>query len=310
LEERAVISGRDLSGCGIYILDKFSLQTDGVIVPGVEFLSARDLILGTNFVSLWNKSMSRGFGSQGPLLPARFTGAFITRPNPSHQTEYWDAIVSRILTAATITTSVVGGSVEVQLYVSAGEFRYHSRVNESWSMPFRPWPVSQVWTIGREARDFWRVVEVLASSNENRFASAKEDYRALSLETAADSRHSLAPAVQYTQIWMALERLLPFRHETTMQLAIALPALVGADARHTEFAKLRELYDLRSKIAHGYAFKRSQEIFGDIRRVSEIYRRVFKLSLSYDKSEVLQKALLEHVLTGRPRAIDGEAAAD
>jgi hypothetical protein len=93
-----------------------------------------------------------------------------------------------------------------------------------------------------------------------------------------------------------------------MHLAISLPALKPALDRPAEFRRIKDLYALRSEIAHGYAFKRSADIADATSQVAEIYRRLLRLSLARETSDALRQSLVDHVLEGTLLPVDSKAA--
>jgi hypothetical protein len=248
---------------------------------------------------------ARGAGSPFGPLPGWISGAFISETCADPDQGFARAQLTRLLAAATLGAGV-SGRVIVELELSWGSGSYAPRHRESWHMPFGPLRDGRSITITQADALFWRTAEILAKSKQSSFERATEDYRTLSLETAADSRATV-PALQLVQMWMAIERLLPFRHETTMQLAFSLPALDAAPVRADRFKDLKRLYRLRSDIAHGYAFERTGEIHQDIRTLVDLYRGLFQLALSFPSTKALQTAMLAHVLTGEPEPMTGGA---
>lgn len=300
----------DLNGCWIYLVSDLSIEVGVRNLPlNILFLSARQMMRDTNFVYILQKIKSAYSGSElVPHVPENFSGAFVVPASAPHPSDYQDAIISRIM-ASIVATTPVSGRVLLQLYFNEGaevmNFNYQPRMYEPWGMPFRAWPVLSRCTVVDSDNIFWKSMDTLSGTTEARFRSAKEDYRALALETAADGRYTSAAAMQFTQIWMAIERLLPFRHETTIQLTLALTALVPAEKRSDEFDSLKDLYAVRSKVAHGYAFARDEDMYEKIRKVGSIFRKLFSISLKFETSSDLRESLLNHVLAGRPESFEG-----
>lgn len=301
----------DLTGKFVFFCEDlaFSRSTIG----GLTYLTPREMIERTNLVALINTfDADFDFGETarwpfGPL-PEWTSGVLIADCEDDAHGAFALARISRLLAAVALTTSV-SGRITVQLQLSHGQGSYVPRHRETWHMPFAQPIVMAPATVVESDEMFWRTNQVCSVQDFKRFQSAKEDYRALSLETAADAR-SAVPPLQFVQIWMAVERLLSFRHETTMQLAMALPALFPAPERPVIFKKLKGLYGLRSDIAHGYAFERSGEIQEDIRWMNDLYRRLFLLSLDFSRDKELQQAMLNHVLAGEAGTMPLEKGVD
>lgn len=144
------------------------------------------------------------------------------------------------------------------------------------------------------------LIKLIASSSEKQFVAGKEDFRLLAIDTVEDSRRSGVAVLQLAQFWMAIERLLAFQNETTMQLALALSALYPADDRIEAFRALKIPYQLRSRIVHGYSFRRDDSVHAEIQRHAAIFRQVLALSLEPDMNtgEMLRTAMVSHVLSG------------
>ena len=308
----------DVSDCRIFVCDDFSIIHDtGELWPGVYFLNPRQLIDHTNHAELLQENInqfSHMTGYTPPAFPDAFTGAILIREAKDADRNYSDATVGRILAAAAATTPVAG-KVIVELRVSKRSWGYRRRWQERWIMPFSQSSSTtmksggslfpqQRHTVVSGDDLFWTACDILSKGVPEKFESAKEDYRALALETIVDSRQSGVAALQFVQIWMAVERLLPFRTETTIQLALALPALVPKGERKAAFDNIIRSYRLRSDIAHGYNFKRTSTVYIESRHLAQVFRQLFRLSLRYSKSEELRSALVTHVLNGEESPID------
>jgi hypothetical protein len=138
-----------------------------------------------------------------------------------------------------------------------------------------------------------------------KFAAAKEDNRLLALETAVDARASGILPLQYVQLWMAVERLLSFKTETSSQLAFALTALVENARRPAEFDHAKAAYNLRSRIAHGYDFKRDHDMYESVMWIAARFRQLMELSLGMEDASTLKDELINHVLVGNVEAMRG-----
>ena len=97
---------------------------------------------------------------------------------------------------------------------------------------------------------------------------------------------------------MAIERLLSFKAETTVQLAVALSALVPQTDRSAEFARAKKAYNLRSRIAHGYDFRRDDAMFYELEWLASVFRTLMKVALRVEGVGDLKDRLIDHVLSG------------
>jgi hypothetical protein len=171
-------------------------------------------------------------------------------------------------------------------------------------MPFQRRGHFDVASIDFEAEIFRKLLAIAASSSLKKFKAAKDDYRLLAIDTIADSRRSRSIYLQFAQTWMAIERVLAVRSETSVQLAIALAAFYPAGERPGAFEEIRTLYTLRSNIVHGYSFERSGDMTAQMTTLTDLFRRLLKTALDHAKSGELAKALRDHVLRGEPQPFD------
>ena len=297
----------------VFLCDDFSLdlrgQTD--VGAGLHFLTPKDFIESTDFTTIWaeHRAMEAEWNLAPVKLPAKFSGAFAIEVTDETEITHAQAVVSRLIAAAGLTTPVRGRGL-LQLRFELDGFSIRHLWREQWTLPKADHRKGARHTVRPEDTDFWRACEIVLRDTPALFAKANDDFRSLALETFGDSRHSNVPALQYVQTWMAIERLLSFKTETTAQLATVLCALEAAPKRPAAFDHYKKRYDLRSRIAHGYAFKRDQEIHTAVREAVGIFGRVFRLALAMETDKALKRRLLDHVLCGVSGAIDDDAASD
>lgn len=309
------VAGREIYLCRIFSI----VGTRGQeLVPGVRFLNPSQLFNDTDLLDIILKlqkradSMRQAQGAIGaslsdfpPPIPDDISGAFIVDSDLNTPSKYGDALVARLLTASALSSGV-SGQITMQLRIGENDASFINRAFESWHRPYQelnlPWQ-NVIW---HENPIFKRLINLISSSNPQKFASANEDFRLLAIDTVEDSRRSGVPVLQMAQLWMAVERLLPFRGETTVQLAIALSALYPSESRIDEFREIKRSYDFRSKVVHGYGFKRDESVYGDIQRLSDTFRYLFTLSLAsnMDTDEKLRAAMISHVLSGASSRIE------
>lgn len=297
----------------VFLCDDFALDLRGqtAVGAGLHFLTPRDLIEATDFMVTWaeHRAMEAEWNLASVMLPANFSGAFVIEVTDETEIAHAQAVVSRLIAAAALTTPVRGRGL-LQLRFELNGFSIGHLSREQWTLPDAGRRGETRHTVSPEDTDFWRACEIVLRDTPALFAKASDDFRSLALETFCDSRHSSVPALQYVQTWMAIERLLSFKTETTAQLATVLCALEAARKRPAAFDHYKKRYDLRSRIAHGFAFKRDQEIHTAVREAVGIFGRIFRLALAMETDQALKRRLLDHVLCGVSGAIDDDAASD
>ncbi|MCC4232860.1 hypothetical protein LL253_09165 [Sphingobium soli] len=300
------IKGKELYFCRIFSIVGLP---DPEIVPGVRFLTMREflatdclqLIAAHNAQHAANVEQFRSKGITIPslqiTLPQDASGVFLADLSCMSKS-YADALVSRLL-AAVALTSGVSGQITLQMNIDDDRFSSHVR-SEHWSRPYQ------------NRAGFWQnvawadnpvlqtLISLIARSTEGKFIAGKEDYRLLAIDTVEDSRRPGIAVLQLAQLWMAIERLLSFKNETTIQLALALSALSPATDRVKAFEVIRKSYNLRSQIVHGYAFKRDETINAEIQQHAQTFREVLALALDpmMTNGDSLRTAMVAHVLSG------------
>ncbi len=290
----------------IYFCDNISIVGAGSkeLAPGLRFLTPSALLRGTDLIP----TLDRKNASPPPLppeiaaqfslfpkarIPGRTSGIFLLEME--QQQSYADAIVNRTLAAAALSGAVFGKIPVVMRFTETG---WHNSIRDQYAQ--RPYTehFPESYTVSVNAPTFSFVLGLLKSTNVQKFISAKEDFRLLALDTIEDSRRSGVAVLQFAQIWMAIERLLPFRTETTAQLALALSAFSPLPQRSEQFKALKKSYGLRSQIVHGYNFSKDDPVFRRMEEMASLFRRLFLVSLSVKNSDELRDKLINHVLSG------------
>jgi len=244
-----------------------------------------------------------GLSEASYSLPENFWGALVLDEKPGTDEQYSWAICCRLLAAVALTHGVRGAvSGEFRKLPNGSSTRF--RQAENWYLPFLEHSRTVLIVADVQDQSFNATLQLLGETTPGKFLSAKEDYRLLALETAADARGGSAVPLQFAHTWMAVERLLPFRHETSVQVAIALSALSPVAERASYFDRIKKSYALRSAVAHGYSFKRDTEMYSELAWIAGIFRRLFRVSLSTPGADELREQMVEHVLSGRPQAFD------
>lgn len=300
--------------CNFSILfcEDFSLynMSDEFVCDGVRFYNYRQLLKFTNlidmvkvqwdYVSKFNESSPDGhnFGVKRIELPSGFSGAFICdRLNTDHSR----SVIQRVFAAA---AAVHGANAKIlcELNLTQNSWGLKSREGEIWRFPFRKRLRSEAPVVfNAQNGAFGILISLIRSETVSKFRKAKEDYRVLALETAADGRHSEVAALQFAQIWMAIERLIPFKEQTSAQLAHSLSALFPFCDRQIVFPKLKRLYNLRSRVVHGYNFKRDDSVYENLEYISTLFRSLLEISLNYASSDHLKRDILRHLSDGEPQ---------
>jgi hypothetical protein len=296
----------------IYFCDNFSIvgANGAEIAPGVRFLSPRMLLRNTDLLKIVAEKTSlppkapKEFAANlpRPNLPTRFSGALVVRPSTPDNADYADALVNRILAAAALTGARFG---KVPSMIRFNKSGWSGRQKDQYAdRPYCDRLAPETYSISSNAKIFTQIVKLLKSTNLQDFLSAKEDFRLLALDTIEDSRRSTVLVLRFAQMWIAIERLLQFKTETTAQLALSLSAFVDLDKRAPKFKELKKWYGLRSKIVHGYDFSKKDPVPLD--EIAQLFRSVFSAALGFSKADQLREALISHVLTGQ-KALYGKA---
>lgn len=298
----------------VFLCDDFALERRGQthLGAGLHFLTPTELLETTDFMPIWAEqaAVRAQIGSRPVLLPTNFTGAFVIEVAGAAEPAYAQALVARLIAAAALTTPTRARGLFEITFRSNGFYLRHLW-REQWMLPEPGRRDRERQTVTLVDSAFWRAAEIVLRDTPDQFAKAKDDFRSLALETFGDARHSSVLALQYVQTWMAIERLLTFKTETTAQLATVLCALHPGPDRPAAFDHYKTRYDLRSRIAHGYDFARDQDMYAAVREVVAIFQRVFRLALESLSAKALRQRLLDHVLRGSFRAIDdGDDATD
>jgi len=211
-------------------------------------------------------------------------------------------VIGRIMAAAAMGTSVTGRIMGRLQFGSSGFNAQWAHDDRSYR-PFRDADQPQVRVLPASEPILSGVLKLMARSRQEEYFTAKDDFRLLALDTVEDSRRPGLIHLQYAQFWMAIERLMPFREQTTVQLALALSAFFPAADRVASFKQLKDDYALRSRIVHGYSFRRDNTIWEATQRIIPLFRRAFRQSLSVASSEEFRALLLDHVLNGEKNAL-------
>lgn len=292
----------------IYLCDNISIVgTNGDdLVQSLTFLTPEALFNGTDFASVINEKnkppahMPAAFAArfQGPKVPGKISGAFAVS-FPQGQKQFADALVGRILAAAALSGAAYG---KVPMVLRLTRDGWESHGGDLFAG--RPYieREQESYTVAVEDTIFSSVLALLKTTTLERFSKAKEDFRLLALDTIEDSRRSGVRMLEFAQVWMAIERLLPFKSETTAQLALALSAFSPIQQRGEHFKELKRSYGLRSQVVHGYSFSRVTSPFFFTERMAALFRRLFMESLLAKNSEELKELLISHVLNGKPES--------
>ena len=306
------IKGKELYFCRVFSIVGLPHPE---IVPGVRFLTMRDfhatdcLQIIAAHRAQQTDNVER-FKAAGIVLPAHHitlpkdaSGIFVVDLSVVGSKAHADALVGRLL-AAVALASGVSGQITLQMNIEDERFSSHMR-SEQWSRPYQK--ADGVWqnVVWADNAVMGILIKLIASSSEKQFVTGKEDFRLLAIDTVEDSRRPGVAVLQLAQLWMAIERLLAFQNETTMQLALALSALSPANERIEAFRALKKSYQLRSRIVHGYSFRRDDSIYAEIQKYAAIFRQVLALSLEPDMNtgETLRTAMVSHVLSGAKAAM-------
>jgi hypothetical protein len=298
----------------ISILDKYIYFCEGLsiigangseIAPGVRFLSPAMIFEQTDFKTIVQQRSAMpshipptmAATWPRPYVPEKISGALVVdTPNPDNRA-YTDATVNRILSAAALAGAAFGKIPYITRFTAGG---WSSNSQDQFAnRPYHDRSSLETYTVTTKTPIFSEVVALLKFINPQKFESAKEDFRLLALDTIEDSRRSGVAVLQFAQIWMAIERLLPFRSETTVQLALSLSAFSPAKERNTAFKTLKKSYGLRSEIVHGYSFAKKEPIHPKMSDLSSLFRAVFIASLGTSSSDELKERLMTHVLEGK-----------
>ena len=300
-----------LDRAAVYFCDGFSIYglTEAQLAPGIFFLTPEELFLRTDIKEQYERRSERSGagGHKMPLPPMDITGAFVV--TETRDPEYESATIGRIMTAAAFADSRLRGSV-FQRALYANEGWVATFIAESWRMSFQKRPEYRVAAIDGRAPVFAGVLALLQRSNAVKYRKAKDDYRLLTLDTISDSRKPVALYLQCAQAWMAIERLLSVRSETTIQLAIGLSAFFPVNERPNSFERIKTLYKFRSEVVHGYHFERNDDIYPKFLELASLFQRLFTFAMAFGNATGLFVALRNHVLSGVATSIDVPAPLD
>ncbi len=308
------IKGKELYFCRIFSI--LGLPNPE-IVPGVRFLTPRDFHATDCLQTIAEHHAQQAeraahFKEAGIVVPAYkitlpqdVSGIFVVDLSVVGSKAYADAIVSRLL-AAVALASGVSGQITLQMSIKDDGFSMQT-ISEQWSRPYQKVEGTRQNVVWADNPALNILIELIASSSEKQFVAGKEDFRLLAIDTVEDSRRPGVAVLQLAQLWMAIERLLTFQSETTMQLALALSALSPANERIEAFHALKISYHLRSRIVHGYSFKRDDSVNAEIQKHAAIFRQVLALSLEMDTSDTLRTAMVSHVLSGMETAMSASS---
>ena len=300
------VRGKELYFCRIFSIAGL---TNPEIVPGVRFLTMREF-LATDYTKLTAAAHVRHadtveeFKSAGITIPSLHvalppdtSGVFLADLSVMSK-PFADAVVSRLLTAVALTSGV-SGQITQQINVDENRFSSYVR-SENWDRPYQHGTGFLQNVVFADNPVLRILFSLIAGSTERKFVAGKEDYRLLAIDTVEDSRRPGIAVLQLAQLWMAIERLLSFKNETTIQLALALSALCPAAERVTAFHSIKNSYNLRSQIVHGYAFKRDETISAELQQHAETFRKVLALALDpkMKDGDSLRAAMIGHVLSG------------
>lgn len=310
------VKGKELYFCRIFSIVGL---LNPEIVPGVRFLTMRDfhatdclqIIAAHHERQADNVERFKAAGIVLPThqitLPQDASGIFVVDLSVVGSKAYADALVSRLL-AAVALGSGVSGQITLQMSIEDDRFSTHMR-SEQWSRPYQKADGVYQNVVWADNAVVDVLIKLIASSSEKQFVAGKEDFRLLAIDTVEDSRRPGVAVLQLAQLWMAIERLLAFQNETTIQLALALSALSPANERIEAFRALKISYQLRSRIVHGYSFRRDDSVYAEIQKHAAIFRQVLALSLETDMNtgETLRTAMVSHVLSGVKTAMSVSA---
>lgn len=222
----------EIEGKGIYFCDRFAIRgAEPVqIAPGVQFLTARAMMESTELLARAQKQSEAPFTpamNQRPLIPDQFSGAFLMDEGEP-QGEFGRAQIGRLMAAAAISAGVSGIYLG-RLQFTPGGMNAQFPPEENTFRPFGDNSHPRANVISQSDPVLTAILKLFEKVTPASYHSAKDDYRLLALDTVEDSRSSNAFPPQYAQLWMGIERLLPFRTETTSQRHRALGA--GASRR-------------------------------------------------------------------------------
>lgn len=299
----------------LYFCDYFSLVdlAGYQVLPAVCVLTPKELHDHTDFRELyfsvtqvspaWPKELRR---PTLPFVPDRYTCVIVV-DNAAGGPEYADALVSRLMAGAAIAGGPSGKVVSKLMLGPGSCSSSNAPFFENWHRPFSDHALDDDYALPVNTPAFRDLLQVMASTTVDKFKAAKDDYRLLALDTVEDSRRSGVSVLAFAQLWMAIERLLPFRTETTAQLSLALSAFVPSNDRARQYANLKKSYGLRSDVVHGYRFRRDATIHEQINDIGALFRSLFLVSMQTVSSDQLRDKLISHVLSGVPEAISAVA---
>lgn len=293
----------DISGKGIIVCQQLSLP-DGFRFHGDSiYLSHKSFVRRTNISQLIESQKSAHMPMGFIDMPSEFSGCFIMGSAASENGDrYPKTIVSRIM--AFLALYGIEARMLMYLNIRIDGYSYSRLSDQNWHRPYR------VIHNGHRSHFSLKEIEaarwffdVLSTSTEEKYTKARDDYRLLALDTIEDCRNQPVTELQFAQIWMAIERLLPFRHETTANLTLALSAMYPSTDRVQAIGDLKKAYKLRSNIVHGYNFQRDEELYLRTQQAAGIFQSMFPASKNFGIASEFSTYLFEHVISGRANAI-------
>ncbi|HYG27198.1 MAG TPA: hypothetical protein VD906_09845 [Caulobacteraceae bacterium] len=302
LDAQRIISTVNLINCDIYFVDSLSFfGSEPAIFSGCVSLTPEEFFENTNIKSLLEERARPhhpSFPVQSPFIPEAFAAALVL---PRSEGGFNDIVVGRVMAAAALSSGAKGKIIS-QLHFTEGGWGSSFRGTENWYRPYADRRLTGGCVCRPSDHVFSAVATLIESTSLAKFVAGKEDFRLLALDTIEDSRRSGIAPLQVAQIWMAIERLMPFRMETTVQLALSLSAFSDRSRRVEQFNAVKSSYSIRSKIVHGYSFERSQNLHIQVEFLSDLFRRLFLASLDVKTSDDLRSELINHALSGQEAA--------
>lgn len=291
----------DISKYAIFFIRRIAFGDDVVFGDGLIHLNVRQLLENTNIeylvknVSQWEPGPASFYAHL--FIPDGCSSVFLIPKEPFNY-HFSYRTVARILASAAITEGADGNIVSYLSIDKNGYNRFDVDPPFEWRS-YTPRDAYFGRTVYPKSKEFSEILHLIISSSRKKFDEASEDYRILALDTVDDSRATRVGAMSFAHMWMGIEKLLSFGAETSFRLSTSLCALFPADQRVEKFKQLKDLYDLRSKILHGYGYKQSANLPRETEFLGALFRRCFVLALSFSKGSDLGAALQRHVLLGR-----------
>ena len=314
------INGMTLLFCRLFSISDMQICN---LFPGIDYLNTRELIESTDYMELINKNAGAEINfpakqpnfnnaTLGEMLPWDVGGAFIVDENIIKNVEFRDAIIGRILAAAAISAGLSGqivAELKMTYTPDCEDIAFKPRMDEHWNRSYAnhntPWRNF----ISFNNLLFNNIINIIRYSTESKYIKASDDFRLTAIDIVEDSRHSRTPAVIYAQLWMGLERLISSKTETSVQLSMALCALFPASERIDQFKCIKQSYDHRSRIVHGYDFIRNTKLNIDGGELARIFRYllIYSLTKNFKNNSEFRNHLIEYVISGASSAIFDES---